>query len=617
MSRLRSAWPLFAGVFLLLAGAHHAAAADPIRIENVTWGFDGKAVPQAFNPLSFEIHNDGLEPFEGVIKVESSTGLAPVDAPIAEPIYLAPNSGRRVQLYPYVLTKFIDFSLSWGRGSDQRINLTAESELPIGEPAVVVLTDPYGLAPRGGGGLQRFDEAFFPISVTATTGLAAVVLDHEPGWQGQTARQEAFLDWLHAGGVVHLLQADSATYPTFKAPLDVLNTPLDDYPVGAGRVFRHSIALPSLDREFAETNIFIHNVVRVVAPPQPANAQNQNNLQNYPNFSYVNWDTNDQFFTRLRQMTVPDHNWWLIYLMSLVYLLIIFPGCWLIGRRRADYRITYGAMIAAVVLFSMGFKAVGQRGYGEQTALHSLTVARPVRDGRMMIQQWSNLFVTDGDDYRITHPGEGLLYSSGQFQEAVRGVVKNPPDGQFAVDIPPFSSRTIVSAAVLDVSGFQVDVEEYAAAEKLQSLRLKVGGGFPSAPQGTYALFRDQMYTLQHQDGTLSLRGGGQPLKLFLRPENWDQIYNNFGFSPFFTEDIDPAQLFAGALHPLIARSLGINSDERLQQLTLSHDRVRVFVFADMSAEQFPVTQYVEGDQTTVSKKVGRVLYTFDILQPE
>jgi hypothetical protein len=382
-------------------------------------------------------------------------------------------------------------------------------------------------------------------------------------------------------------------------------------------VFRHSVALSSLDREFAETNLFIHNVVRVIPPQQPVAAQDQNNFQNYQNYSYVNWDTNDQFFSRLKQMTVPDHNWALIYLMSLVYLLIIFPGCWLIGRRRADYRITYGAMIAAVVLFSMGFKAVGQRGYGEQTALHSLTVARPVRDGRMMIQQWSNLFVTDGDDYRITHPGEGLLYSSGQFQEAVRGAVKNPPDGEFDVDIPPFSSRTIVSAAVLKAPGFQVDVEEYAADDRLQSLRLKVGGVFPTAPKGSYAMYGDQVYSLQYQDATLLLRGGGQPLKLFLRPETWDQGLYNYGFSPFFTEDADPEALFTGALHPLIARSLGINGDEKLQQLALSNDRVRVFVYADMPDELFPVTQYIDGNQTAVSKKVGRVLYTFDVLQPE
>ena len=106
------------------------------------------------------------------------------------------------------------------------------------------------------------------------------------------------------------------------------------------------------------------------------------------------------------------------------------------------------------MLFSMGFKQVGQRGYGEQTAMHAITIAQPLDGNRLLFRQWANLFVTDGDDYRIHHAGNGLLYSSGQSNEAVRGWIVSPPAGQFVADVPPFSSRTVAAAGVAETGGF-------------------------------------------------------------------------------------------------------------------------------------------------------------------
>lgn len=618
MSYSRFSLPSVALSLLLLAGgAFPVAAADLIRIENMQWGFDGKVMPHAFNPLSFEVYNDSVEPEEFDLVLRRSNGVTPVDAPIViQKVALAPESGRRVQMFPYILNGWSDWTLTWGRGEHQQFAVN-QQQLTLGSPATVVLYDPLAVTPPGGGGLPRFDESFFPISVSGTSGLDAAVLDHNPrDWQTSTIKARAFLDWLHAGGTLHLLQSSDGVWPEFEAPLDDLNAPLDEYRIGAGLVVRHPITFTRLNRTYAEQEMFPRQSVQR-KPESPAQQQQQQQ-QNTPVYGrYVNWDTSDLMFSRMKQMTKADHNWPLIYVMALVYLLVIFPGCWLIGRRRADYRVTYGVMIGAVVLFSMGFKAVGQRGYGEATALHSVTIARPAGDGRLLIQQWTNLFVTDGDDYQISHPGDGLLYSSGQTNEAVNGIIVNLPGGAFIVDVPPFSSRTIASSAVLPDQPLNVTATLLDAREsRLRDLRVSCDPALVAAMQEAAVLFHGNVYTMARQDdGALQLRGGGVPLNNFLQTDSWSQGYYGPGFYGW-EDDPDPEQLFQTAMRPLVARSLGIHDDDSLKTTEMANDRVRLFVYADMPEELSPQCEYVDGDPLQ-AQKVGRVLYVIDLFPPE
>ena len=599
------------------------AAQEFLRIENVTWGFDGSVLPNSFNPVSFELHNDGVEPLNLDFRLTRANGVETVDAPVritvpGEPLYLAPQSGRRVQMFVYIQNQWSDFSLVWGFGPGQRVDLLNGNQLKLGRPATVVLHDPYGLSQPGGGGLSRFDEAHFPVSASGTAALAGVVLDHEPAWQ--QLQQQAFIDWVQAGGVVHLLQPSGGERVEFSAPLAVLNSPLEEFSVGMGRVVRHPFTLPTLDRDYVNERIATAGAIQLKALPETPAADAEAaaaDPYNYNYAPYVDWEVGNQLFNRLKQMTRPDHNWPLIYLMSLVYLLIIFPGCWLIGRRRADYRVTYGAMLGAVVLFSMGFKAVGQRGYGEQTALHAVTIAQPLPNGRMIFRQWANLFVTDGDDYRITHNGSGLLYSSGQNMEAVRGAVVNPPGGEFDVDVPPFSSRTIASAGVLEQTGFEATAEEFVTGTHLEKLSVRLAGSYPQTVSEAYALHLDQTYTLSFNSGVLSLHSANQPFSMFLRAEQWGDDVYNYGF-PTWGDEKGEDQLFAGAMYPLIAESVGIHDEDTRNRAQLAPDRARIFLFAEMPEDMFPVAEYLaEPDRALPARRSGRVVYVFDVLKPD
>ena len=85
-------------------------AADLLRIEGVTWGFDGTVVANSFNPVSFSLHNDSNDPMNLPLKLERSDGVKTIDAPVGvagplDPVFLAPNSSRRVQLFAYVQGK--------------------------------------------------------------------------------------------------------------------------------------------------------------------------------------------------------------------------------------------------------------------------------------------------------------------------------------------------------------------------------------------------------------------------------------------------------------------------------------------------------------------------------
>jgi hypothetical protein len=183
------------------------------------------------------------------------------------------------------------------------------------------------------------------------------------------------------------------------------------------------------------------------------------------------------------------------------------------------------------------------------------------------------------------------------------------------VDIPPFSARSIASAAVLNAFPFQLDVTDFhAEGGMLRRLTLTARGELPQTIHSVRALFGTQFYTLRREGPTLSLVAADRPLALFLRAENWD-----YGprYSPFFEEQVEPAKLFDDAVEPLIARSLGVTSDEIRARTELSPDRARIYLYADMPDALFPVAEFLGTNQPLPSKRVGRVLYIVDVLAPD
>ena len=608
----------FAGTLLMLICC--AAPARAVEVEAAQWGYDGKIVLQKFNLLSVLMSNPTAEPFEGSIQLRQGfAGNERVGAILEEPLFLSPGTSRWVQFYPYVGDHFEKWSLRWGRG--ERNTYRFDEQLPAGRPARVLLNESDGSLDRGGA-VRRFSENLFPPMVTATDTLETVVLDHVPRWE--EARRVAFHDWLLRGGTLHLLHGPEGTYPQFTAELAELNTPLDSFRVGAGSVRRHPRMRASLDLTFLK-DVLLENSPADAAPaeitagvpgvpPPPIPGAVPALPSGFPNTQdEVFQDLATGFFNQLKLMTRADHNWPVIYAMSLVYMALIFPGCYLLGFKRKDYRLVYGALLATVIVFSLGFSFVGRRGYGEATVVHSVAVAQHLSGDHFDVTGWSNIFVTGGDDYVIDQAGWGALYSACQHLEAVNGVIKNGPGGRFVVDIPPYSSRPYSHRIKATAPAWKFAVEEFEGGAVLQKFAATADRPLDGieAISPVYGLYRDRIYRFEIKGNRLELsNGSGLPVASYVGTIDSNAFGQLSYYYTAFAEE-QPAEVRFGNMHkPLVLQSLSLNSRAAAATYSLPEDRVRLFLFAPM-----PPSFHIRDPR--FNRQIGQVLYAIDVFQPE
>ena len=108
---------------LLLAASSNAAGQDrdEIVIEQIEWGFNGKAVVLTFTPLSVLISNPGINPAEGTLQLSRAIQLTQrVGAICEEDYYISPGESRWVQFTPYILGDWENWTLNWGAARHQR-----------------------------------------------------------------------------------------------------------------------------------------------------------------------------------------------------------------------------------------------------------------------------------------------------------------------------------------------------------------------------------------------------------------------------------------------------------------------------------------------------------------
>jgi hypothetical protein len=581
----RGLWRLSLAAMILL-GSTTARAVD---VEDVIWGFDGQVVHHRFNPVSVLFNNPKPEPFEGVVRVRSSSRAGTfTGAPIEEQLYVSPFQKRWVQFYVYNMEQTEQWTVSWGRRPNERYDLPQPN---FGQPARVLLHDPQAIV-EPGGALKRWEES----------------------------RRQAFLDWIKRGGTVHLLHTSADKYPEFPADLAAaLNAPVDTNHVGAGTVLRHPRTRSGLDREFVRTTILGEKPMSTetgsegksaeeiaIAEQQKKAQQLLASGQQDEDYSLFDYRGDGIFFEDLKTMTRPKHNWVVIHLMSFVYILVIFPGCFLIGRQRGDYRKTYAVLLVTVAMFSVGFSVVGARGYGESTTINAVAIARDLGDESWDVTEWSNAFVTRGDYYALSHQGTGLLYAANQDQEAVNGIIRNGSTGTFLVDIPPYSSRDYAHRMRLKDAGWRVRVVEWDRDQDGQLTKLVLGppGRIPDDMIQTFVLHRRSIRSLTPQAGRLELAGHLGDITGFLRV-NPEQRYRQPVFM-FQNDDRTPEQRYREMANPLIARSLGLGRMKELTSFTLPDDRVRVFSYLPMDA-----AFGIKGEW--FGKQQGYVMYVQDL----
>lgn len=608
-----------------------------LEITQQKWGFDGQVRSQQFNLLSVQLSNPGTNPFDGEIRLERIQGFDVVDAPILETLYLAPGTSRWIQFYPWIdEVGFTTFRLVWGKGAKERISLSS----PRGtrdRPALVVL-EQSGQIVRPNVGTGGFEEELFPRSVTGCGGLGGVILDHEPRWS--ESQQQAFLDWIRLGGELHVVQGAAGRFPGLTGLLAVLDRRGGSEKFGAGEIQQHDLPLSSFDRETIRSRIlrssrwkrekleFLNQGVADVEPIPEAGG----NL-----FSNRNLEVDDPLLRNLKQLTRAQHSWVLIHFLSLLFLTLVFPGVWWLGQsRRGDYRLVFGTLLSTIAVFSLIFLWVGRRGAGESTLVDSLLLAERCEAGKYRVSGWSNVFVTTGGDFELKHEGSGRLYSSGQSSEGMRGIIRSGAEAALIADMPPFSSRTLLSrfeATAPDVQARirQVQIgngqatryeftsdrlvnKKVELAPVLQNLELEltVREG-EMKPLASWAVFHQQVYSLNLSDsreaavGTVaSCRLGGQPLPQFFRVEDGLMgTLPNFG-SYGYGAEMDRKTAYTEGIRMMMQTALEFRTTRDVLEFELSPDHIRVFVETEL-----PRPFWLQNEQ--LRKQQGRCLFCLDV----
>lgn len=523
-------WLLIA-MAALLARPLHA-----LEVQQTIWGFDGRVVPDHFNPLSVLVSNPGNLAFDGALNLllnggGPGGGASGHGASYVQPIFLAPHTTRWVQFIVPATHNMSLSELRWGRGLKESFDV--DGPMSTGPPACVWLRDldsPF----TAGGSLKSFPDQLFPTSAIAAESLDSVVLDHTPKWEA--ARRDAFLDWVRLGGTVHLLPGTDGALPIFGGDLKELDSKEEVTRVGAGRVVHHTIAL----REMSEQYLTTHGY-----PPRT--------LDNAK--SPVLYDLESTFFRNLSSLTRPKVSWTLINLVMIAYVAAIGP-MHNFFRRRLDYRVSILVFLGCVAAFGMALGSIGRRGYGESQTVHSLGIAHSLGGGRVDVTQWISAFATSGDRYTLTHQAPANLYASDRYAEMGSGLIFNGKDGYMLMDIPLYSARAFTHRAIMTGDDTSVTVEKWPGdSGSLSGLRLRAGAGFPRQPREIHAVRGDTIYELALHDGLLERTNkGGEALSNYFSREK----LNATSYQNFFQNNKNPqtADTLDTLLPALVARAL-------------------------------------------------------------
>jgi hypothetical protein len=590
---------------------------DTLRIVETVWGFDGRVVFGQFMPLSILVDNLSDQPIEGVATLRTKPGLVTLVGGVSsQAVFIGPGARRWIQFYPYIrsrsTTSYVFAIETEEHGTfrfddiDQpRVVLTGQDHFPQEDaeartmPSVIL--DPPGLATRAPTTIKHMPAEIFPPYATATRGLFVLFLDDVPDWEAP--RQEALLSWLKAGGRLHLLLDANRQTLRFSGPLSQLNEPFPQFNVGSGRVFRHDIQRAELTSQI---------VGPAVSSPEAAEDNSDDAAAGIQarQISSSRRMHDDEVFGLLREVTQPEHAWPLIVVLSLIYVGLIFPGCWILSKQhRMHYLVTYGALTGLSLLFSLVFLFIGRRGYGEATSVHSLALAIAEDATHWNAFQYSSVFVTSGRRYHIEDNDHQSLFSSGA-DEAVDARIVSGNTALFDTIIPPFASQAILSRRRLQTEDWGMSVvSSSVSGDELSELTVSVNEKFPMNAENQYfAIYGQQVHfaVMDSVARTIRLQNRRDQISSFCNPDppDYSGTMTPFGFQQSGQKDRKTSleKCFESGLKAMMARSLTEDFVNDPVEFRLPNDQVRIAVWA-------PFSTAADLTLDAEARRDGRVLY--------
>lgn len=590
----------------LLCWLLFAAPATALDLVETRWGFDGKIVPQRFNIVSVLVDNPSPEAFDGrlVLQKQLNMGMK-VDAPLVETVFIGPFARRWVQFYPFIANDWDEFRLSVLSPRGRTLDSFDLSKGQSDWFARAYLQDARSLT-RSRFAWPGLPEELFPPFATATDTLQALVISHMPNWD--EPRRKAFRGWLERGGIVFVAQDASNEFPKFSGDLAFLSTPLEVSNWGAGQIRRLEKPLEAIDISSDLESHLPRQVRRGPDGGMTLEGETEKSQETGGPVQTSNFQpliSSETFLAPLKRMTRPEHNWPLLHFLFWVYLLIVFPGCWIIGLRWSDYRAVYGTLLVTVACFSLLFGYVGQRGYGESTTVNSVAIIRSAGEGSADVSLWSNVFVTSGGDYEIRHRGRGTLYSTCNSTEAVRGQIQNGAEASFLVDIPPFSGRDFavrLQADLLLPKGKIVSIQREQG--RLTGLQATFDPPPPPDVANLLWFHEGQFHQALRQGQEITL-GPVENGRI-----NFTTLSNlQSGYAPWNYGQHDAAQLYRELFEPLAASSLGLIYAAQQPELRLPAGMIRLYYYASLPKELAIENRYL-------GRQAGWALFAIDLPLP-
>ncbi len=522
-----------------------AAPASALQIADVQWGFDGHVVPDRVNLLTLRLVNETGVPFKGTVHLIKIEGAATyVGAPQAQEVFLTPGGTRWIQFYTWNNRSEESWRLSWG---DRIGRFSAGEDLQkqpkFGPPARVLLNEPGSLlASRAR--VITFPEDIFPVTVSATDGLWSVIMDHPPRWE--PARREAFLDWLHRGGIVHVIYGPDGRFPIFAGDMAFLNQDKDRYPVGSGRVLRHKLRRDDLTED-----------ALVDAGCRGLSLESSQS-------GYGGIRPEEIFFTSVKSFTRAEHPWGIIFTIVVAYFIVVGPVNFLLARRWRDWRRTTILHVSVVVAACVLLAWLGRRGLGETAAVNSFAYARPVAPGVYDVTQYVNAFAVSGGTYTFQYPSPKdmtphSIFASCVDEEAVKGVIRNGPEGTFEADMPLYSERPWVWRGKMKGPDLGLEVESWPNVEDPRGLSIRCGGGFPEDIMQAWAVVGAKLQPLVKQSGRLVAEQSNEDFTNI--SSDLDENRRNLRYNSYSHGDeerkTNPAEEYGKMVRPLMGWAVG------------------------------------------------------------
>lgn len=563
-----------------------------LDIVEIKWGFNNTVKKNEFNILSILVNNTSESPFEGEFTLLKNYGIGTVGAPLKKEIYISQFSTKWIQFYPYILYEGEEFSVKWHSSKTKNsgnINLT---QIKTGEKSIVLLTQPRSFS--GKVRIKTFYDNLFPPSAAVTGALDELVIDYVPKWE--SLKKKALMNWLKAGGVLHLLKSRDGNYPEFGKGLELLNNPSMEFRIAAGKIYRHDKTRVLLSQKYFDKKEILDD--------------DESGKHDSNNYSYNSYNDNyNQFFLGLKRLNKTSHNWTLIYAFVILYILCLGPGNYFAGKKFKGYKKSIMLFLVLVFTFACVFAYIGKRGQGEKNNIRKITFAQSLGEGEYLIEQFINVFVTSGAVYPLTHGAGFNYYSSGQNTEKVSQFIANGKGGTFFADIPLFSSRTFLHKSVMKGSLVKFESVEFSLGQEiknsLKNLKFKITGLNISNIKDAAVRYGDSMYSIKIDKNGLAVLNASTGMD-FLDYFTEDNSYN-------FYEDLEEEEQYLKFFKPMIREQLGGNHDSKIfnkKRFPTERDHAQIFLYVKDNKK------FLLKSSDNLGKESGYILYQFNLFKP-